>query len=54
MLAPIVGDELVRAETGYAAGCMLLCAGLWFLYRRGPTPTAVADPAPPRVVVPGR
>lgn len=54
MLAPIVGDELVRAETGYAAGCMLLCAGLWALYRRGPTATAVADPAPPRVVVPGR
>ena len=31
MLAPLVGDELVRAETGYAGGTMLLCLGLWLL-----------------------
>jgi len=56
MLAPLVGDELVRAETGYAGGTMLLCLGLWLLYRRGPTAAVIAagEPEPPRVVVPGR
>lgn len=56
MLAPMIGDELVRAETGYAGGTMLLCLGLWLLYRRGPTAAVVAagEPEPPRVVVPGR
>jgi O-antigen/teichoic acid export membrane protein len=35
MLVPVVDDELVRAETGYAGAAALLCALLWALYRRG-------------------
>jgi O-antigen/teichoic acid export membrane protein len=35
MLAPIVGDELLRAETGYAGAAALLCALLAALYARG-------------------
>jgi O-antigen/teichoic acid export membrane protein len=34
MVLPIVGDELVRAEVGYAGGAGLLCAMLYALYRR--------------------
>jgi O-antigen/teichoic acid export membrane protein len=34
MVLPIVGDELVRAEVGYAGGAGLLCALLYALYRR--------------------
>jgi O-antigen/teichoic acid export membrane protein len=34
MVLPIVGDELVRAEVGYAGGAGLLCALLYGLYRR--------------------
>jgi O-antigen/teichoic acid export membrane protein len=34
MLLPIVDDELVRAEVGYAGAAGLLCALLWMLYRR--------------------
>ena len=30
---PIVGDELVRAEVGYAGAAVLLCAMLGALYR---------------------
>jgi O-antigen/teichoic acid export membrane protein len=33
MLLPVVEDELVRAETGYAGAAGLLCAALWALYR---------------------
>jgi O-antigen/teichoic acid export membrane protein len=33
MLVPLVDDELVRAETGYAGAAALLCAALWALYR---------------------
>jgi O-antigen/teichoic acid export membrane protein len=33
MVLPIVGDELVRAEVGYAGAAMLLCALLRALYR---------------------
>ncbi len=35
MLLPLVSDELVRAEVGYAGAAGLLCALLWALYRRG-------------------
>jgi O-antigen/teichoic acid export membrane protein len=34
MVLPIVDDELVRAEVGYAGAAMLLCALLRALYRR--------------------
>ena len=34
MLVPLVDDELVRAEVGYAGAAALLCALLWSLYRR--------------------
>jgi O-antigen/teichoic acid export membrane protein len=36
MLLPAVGDELTRAEVGYAGAAGLLCAMLYALYRRGP------------------
>jgi O-antigen/teichoic acid export membrane protein len=42
MLVPVVGDELVRAEVGYAGAAGLLCALLYVLYRR---PAAVAAAA---------
>jgi O-antigen/teichoic acid export membrane protein len=34
MLLPVVDDELVRAEVGYAGAAGLLCALLYLLYRR--------------------
>jgi O-antigen/teichoic acid export membrane protein len=34
MLAPVVDDELVRAEVGYLGAAALLCALLTFVYRR--------------------
>ena len=34
MVLPVVGDELVRAEVGYAGAAALLCAMLYGLYRR--------------------
>jgi O-antigen/teichoic acid export membrane protein len=36
MIAPVVGDELTRAEVGYAGAAALLCALLYALYRRPP------------------
>jgi O-antigen/teichoic acid export membrane protein len=44
MLLPLVHDELVRAETGYAGAAAVLCALLWALYRRG---GAIGAPAAP-------
>jgi len=41
MLVPLVGDQLLRAETGYALGTGLLCVMLFAVYR---TPRA-AQPA---------
>ena len=35
MVVPVVDDELVRAEVGYAGAAALLCALLYGLYRRG-------------------
>src|SRR5262249_28722155 len=35
MLLPIVGNELARAEVGYAGAAMLLCGLLFWLYRSG-------------------
>ena len=37
MVLPVVGDELVRAEVGYAGAAALLCAMLYGLYRRPAT-----------------
>jgi O-antigen/teichoic acid export membrane protein len=34
MVVPLVSDELVRTEVGYAGAAALLCALLWSLYRR--------------------
>jgi O-antigen/teichoic acid export membrane protein len=45
MLVPVVGDELVRAEVGYAGAAALLCLLLYGLYRRRPA-EAPATPAP--------
>ena len=35
MLSPVVDDQLVRAEVGYAGATALLCAMLAVLYTRG-------------------
>ena len=35
MVLPIVGNELARAEVGYAGAAMLLCGLLFWLYRSG-------------------
>jgi O-antigen/teichoic acid export membrane protein len=40
MLLPLVSDELVRAEVGYAGAAALLCALLYLLYRRPPAPSS--------------
>jgi O-antigen/teichoic acid export membrane protein len=34
MLVPVVDDELLRAEVGYAAAATILCSMLWVLARR--------------------
>jgi hypothetical protein len=34
MIVPVVDDELVRTEVGYAGAAALLCGLLWSLYRR--------------------
>ena len=38
MLASVVGDVLLRAETGYAAAAVVLSGLLWGLYRRDDVP----------------
>jgi O-antigen/teichoic acid export membrane protein len=38
MVVPLVDDELVRAEVGYAGAAALLCTLLYVLYRRGRPP----------------
>ena len=40
MLAPIVDDELLRAEVGYLGAATLLCGLLTLVYRRPPRATA--------------
>jgi O-antigen/teichoic acid export membrane protein len=40
MLAPVVDDQLLRAEVGYAGAAALLCAMLAALYARGGAATA--------------
>jgi O-antigen/teichoic acid export membrane protein len=37
MLSPVVHDQLLRAEVGYAAAAAVLCAGLTAVYRRPAT-----------------
>jgi len=37
MVLPIVSDELVRAEVGYAGAAGLLSVVLYVLYRRPPS-----------------
>jgi hypothetical protein len=34
LLAPVVDDELLRAEVGYLGAAALLCTSLAILYRR--------------------
>ena len=43
MVLPIVGDELTRAEVGYAGAAAVLCALLWRLERR-PAPIVAVAP----------
>ncbi|HET6508577.1 MAG TPA: hypothetical protein VFG42_17425 [Baekduia sp.] len=45
MLLPVVGDELTRAEVGYAGAAALLCSLLYGLYRTG---TPAASPSSPQ------
>ena len=47
MLLPVVSDQLVRAEVGYAGAAALLCAMLYGLYRRPATATSAATQAAP-------
>ena len=42
MVLPVVGDELMRAEVGYAGATGLLCLMLYVLYRRPPASAAAA------------
>jgi O-antigen/teichoic acid export membrane protein len=42
LLVPAIGDQLLRAEVGYAGAAALLCTLLWALYRRG-APRVAAD-----------
>jgi O-antigen/teichoic acid export membrane protein len=43
MVLPVVADQLVRAEVGYAGAAALLCALLAALYARGGRPAAPAQ-----------
>ena len=47
MLLPVIDDELLRAEAGYAAATATLCGVLWLLERRA-TPVPAAPPPPAR------
>jgi hypothetical protein len=38
MLAPVIDDELLRAEVGYLGAATLLCGLLTLVYRRRPAP----------------
>lgn len=42
MLAPVVGDQLLRVELGYSGAAALLAGALWGLYRRGATGPAIS------------
>ncbi|MGI8801593.1 MAG: hypothetical protein ACR2KV_05385 [Solirubrobacteraceae bacterium] len=43
MVAPVVGDQLLRVELGYFGATGLLALGLWLIYRAGaPAPMAAA------------
>jgi O-antigen/teichoic acid export membrane protein len=43
MLSPVVGDQLLRAEIGYAGATGLLALALGLLYRQGTPPASVAQ-----------
>jgi O-antigen/teichoic acid export membrane protein len=45
MLSPVVGDQLLRAEIGYAGATGLLALALALLYRQGTPPASVAQTA---------
>lgn len=49
MFSPIVEEELLRTEIGYAGSTVLLALMLWLIYRRGTsarlTPAPAAEPA---------
>jgi hypothetical protein len=40
MVSPVVSDQLVRAEVGYAGAAAVLCALLGGLYARSGAPAA--------------
>jgi O-antigen/teichoic acid export membrane protein len=46
MIAPVVGDQLLRAEIGYAGATALLASALAALYKRGGGGAAAAQAAP--------
>ncbi|MEP6954438.1 MAG: lipopolysaccharide biosynthesis protein [Solirubrobacteraceae bacterium] len=48
MLSPVVGDELTRAEVGYAGAAAVLCALLWRLERGRPRAPNVDQVTPER------
>jgi hypothetical protein len=54
MLTPAIGDQLLRAEVGYAGATAILAAGLTALYRRGTPRIPTASPAPRPVRSAGR
>jgi O-antigen/teichoic acid export membrane protein len=47
MFAPVIDDELLRAEVGYFGAAALLCASLALLYRRADARAPVASAARP-------
>ena len=46
MLSSVVGEEVLRAEIGYAGATAALAGFLFVLYRRGSAELAGAAPAP--------
>jgi CHASE2 domain-containing sensor protein len=46
MLSPVVGEEVLRAEIGYAGATAALVGFLFLLYRRGSDDLAPAAPQP--------
>ena len=47
MLTPVVGEQLLRTEIGYAGATALLAAALAILYRRGSRRIQAGGPTPP-------
>lgn len=45
MFSPVIDDEVLRAEVGYAVAAALLCGLLTWVYHLRPDPQAAADPS---------